>query len=484
MKHSTKLLTVALLISTTVQVNATDYLKKCWEKQARPSQKKVLTFSYQEKSHELGHLLEPWQQTEYSGHGKIWFANELFLKQDTLMNGTRSYYSKTVFGKDALLFLDYGDKDLFAVTKDMFSDQTFKTGRYLPSLLINYFYGKNIPPDKKSNKQFAIHTTTINKTVVSIYIDRATSLVSKITLLSDDEMYGDVVTSYLYSDYQKTGPLNFPATINIERINGKVKDEVKISSAHFTETSPNLLEKPANYAHKEPTEEKPEPKTEKYNDYIYFIELKHTDDKIMVVEFADFLLVAEAPLNSKNGELIISEAAKIAPSKPIKYFVFGHHHPHYLGGIRPFISKGVTVICSDINKDYVQYLAEAKHTLNPDGLELHPRKLEAKLIKDSLNISDGKTEMHIFFIGSKSAHTKDYLIYYFPKEKLLFENDLVWIKREGDIDKASARQAGLYGAIKELGLEVKTIVQSWPVADYGVKTVIPFEDLEKSINVK
>jgi len=36
-------------------------------------------------------------------------------------------------------------------------------------------------------------------------------------------------------------------------------------------------------------------------------------------------------------------------------------------------------------------------------------------------------------------------------------------------------------AIKELKLDVKTIIQSWPVADYGVKTVIPFEDLEKSM---
>jgi hypothetical protein len=105
-------------------------------------------------------------------------------------------------------------------------------------------------------------------------------------------------------------------------------------------------------------------------------------------------------------------------------------------------------------------------------------------IKDSLKITDGKFEMKIYFIGKKSEHTNDYLIYYFPSEKLLFQDDLVWIAKEGEIEKAGGRQAGLYNAVKELGLDIKIIIQSWPVADYGVKTVIPFADLEKSMNIK
>jgi len=264
-----------------------------------------------------------------------------------------------------------------------------------------------------------------------------------------------------------------------------VKDEVKISMrANIVKEVPLLLEKPIDYKLKEDTEITPEIKVEKYNDNIHFIELKHTDDRIMVVEFSDFLLVAESPLNSKNGELIISEAKKIAPNKPIKYFVFGHYHPHYLGGMRPFIHKGATIICSKANRDYVTYLANAPHTLSPDSLQIQPKPLQLEEIKDSLTITDGKFEMEIYYIGEKSEHTNDYLIYYFPTEKLLFEDDLVWIAKEGEMKKASGRQAGLYNAIMELGLKIETIIQSWPVADYRVKTVIPFADLEKSINIQ
>lgn len=182
--------------------------------------------------------------------------------------------------------------------------------------------------------------------------------------------------------------------------------------------------------------------------------------------------------------MIISEANKIAPNKPIKYFVFGHYHPHYLGGIRSFIHRGAKIICSKADQEYVDYLASASHSLNPDNLQRQPKPLVFEEIKDSLTITDSKFEMKIYFIGKKSEHTNDYLVYYFPSEKLLFEDDLVWIAREGEIKKASGRQSGLYNAVMELGLDIKTIIQSWPVADYGVKTVIPFSDLEKSMMIK
>lgn len=486
MTRLTKALTFGLLLFTTLQTSAkpTDNLLECWNKQVKPLQGQSLVFSYQEKLNELEHSFEPWQQTNYLGKGTIWSNADNFLKQDTLINGKRTYFSKTEFTKTDLLFLDYGDKDLFAVTQNMFLEQAFKTARYSPIMLINYFVQQKISSDKESNNDFAVYKTTINKTIVRLYIRKSDNLLDKVTTLSEDELFGDVSSTLIYSDYSTADKLSYPKTIQIEKINGKVKDEVKISTGHLINKFPKLLDKPTDYKLKEDTETKPEIKVEKYSDNIHFIELKHTDDRIMVVEFSNFLLVAEAPLNSKNGELIISEAKKIAPNKPIKYFVFGHYHPHYLGGMRPFIHKGATVLCIKSNEEYVKYLANAPHTLNPDSLQLQPKQLQTKEIKDSLTITDGKFEMKIYFIGKKSKHTNDYLIYYFPTEKLLFEDDLIWIAKEGEIKKANERQVGLYNAIKELGIDIKTIVQSWPVSDYGVKTVIPFEDLEKSMTTE
>lgn len=479
--------TLGLIGFFTIKANAPskNILKDCWEKQVKPLGNKYLTFSFSEKRNELEHSFTPWQETSYNSSGIIWCNTNHFLKSDSLAFSGKKYNSKTQFDKTTLLYLDYGDKELFAVTESMYQNQIFKTIRYSPIYLLNYFFQHKISANHESNNDFAVYTTTIHKTVVKLFIRKSDKLLDKITVLRDDELFGDVLSTFSYNDYSTTKKLFYPKTIQIEKINGKVKDEVHIAiAAKIIKEAPQLLEKSVDYKLNEDKEIIPEIKVEKNSKNIHFIELKHTDDRVMVVEFNEFLLVAEAPINSENGELIISEAKKIAPNKPIKYFVFGHYHPHYLGGMRPFIHKGAKIICSKVDEEYITYLANAPHTLSPDSLQIEPKPLLIEEIKDSLSIKDKEFEMKIYFIGEKSDHTNDYLIYYFPTEKLLFEDDLVWIAKEGEIKKASGRQSGLYNAIMELGLNIDTIVQSWPVKDYGVKTVIPFSDLEKSMHIK
>ncbi len=487
MKQKFRFIVIGVIAFFIFQVNAqsSSALENCWERQVKPLKDNYLTFSFSDKRNELEHSFKPWQESNYDSTGTVWLNADNFLKSDSLVVRGKKYNSKTQLNNSTMLLLDYGDKELFGVTESMYKNQVFKNIRYSPLNLINYFYQHKIYDNNESNTDFAIYKTIINKAIVQLYIRKSDNLLEKITVLSYDEFFGDVLSTFSYSDYSTIKRLSYPKAIKIEKINGKVKDEVKITDAvNILKEPPLLLVQPADYVLKKDVEITPEIKVEKYSPNIHFIELKHTDDRVMVVEFSNFLLVAEAPLNSKNGELVINEAKNIAPNKPIRYFVFGHYHPHYLGGLRPFIHKGAKIICSKANQDYVTYLANAPHTLSPDNLQNQPKPLQIEEIKDSLTISDGKFEMQIYFIGSKSAHTNDYLIYYFPAEKLLFEGDLVWIAREGEIKKPSKRQTGLYNAIMELDLNIDTIVQSWPVADYGVKTVIPFDDLEKSMQAK
>ena len=485
MKEKFKItLSTILILIASQGFSQANFLKQSWKQQANPIESKYFTFEFTESSNQLGHNFYPWQQTNYQGNGKIWCNSEEFAKLDTLKSRQRSYNSKTVLNKKEMLLLDFGDKDLFQVTTKIFEDQVFKTARYSPARALNYFVSNNTPLSKESDQTYAIYETNINKTIVKLYINKHNSLLSKLLTINDDELFGDVETEYIYSNYKKIGSQYVALNIDIKKVNGKLLDQVRLNNGEITDSIPLLLERPDNYTLIDEVLPQIQIINEKYNDNIHLLELKHTDDKILIVEFSDFLLVAEAPLNSENGELIIKEARKIAPNKPIKYFVFGHYHPHYLGGIRPFVQKGAKIISSKQDMEYVSYIVNAKHTINPDSLQIDPKPMVFEEVKDSLKISDSKTEMIIYFIGEKSAHTKDYLIYYFPKEKILFEDDLVWISKNGEIKKASNRQAGLYNAIKDLGIEVETIIQSWPVKDYGVKTVIPFEDLEKSMNIK
>lgn len=480
--YSIPFLIISVLIVTMESFSTTTPLKKCWEKQGEIIDKNLVTFYFNEELNKLGHNFKPWEKTKYSICGNIWVNQNRFLKNDTLTTKRkRKYYSKIEYYKNTLLHVDYGKKTLSPITNKMYLEQLIKSARYSPIYLLSYFVENTNKLATKTSPESNIYSINIGEIPVELHINKSTNLINKITYLTYDELYGDVVTSYIYSSYKKSKTLNYPSKIKIKKINGKVVDKVAIYNLEIIPDKLQLLYKPNDYRFiTSKPENKTQIKTEKYNDFIHFINLIHTEDKIMVVEFEDFMLVAEAPLNSRNGELIISEVKKIAPSKPIKYFVFGHHHPHYLGGVRAFVHKEATILCTKISKEYIEYIGNASHSIQPDSLHFEPKKLKTQTIQDSLIIGN-KNKLNIYFIGEKSAHTKDYLIYYFPKEKLLFQDDLCWIPKTGVIGKANARQRGLYNSIQELKLNVKTIIQSWPVESHKVKTIIPFQDLEKSM---
>jgi glyoxylase-like metal-dependent hydrolase (beta-lactamase superfamily II) len=487
MKIFISLLASALLLLSAFasQAKKKDALFACRDKQAGALNGKVLTFSYQEKLNELYHSPEPWQLMNYEGRGEVWLSAESFRKADTLVIGKRKYHSQMHLEKDHLLVLDYGDKDMLPITRTVFNDYLMKSARYSPVPLISYFIREEVPADKTPQLEFAVYKKQIGKAVVTLYIDRASFLADKITVLEDDPLRGDVLTVYKYSDFAVVAKATYPRLIQVEKMNGRIKDTVSIEIAALASDPPVLLEKPAGYVIKQDESKKDSvAKITRYSDHIHFIDLMPAGARTLVVEFDDFLLVEGAPQNSTNGELIIAEVRKITPGKPIKYFLFGHHHPDYLGGMRAFIHKGATVLAVPENKDYLSFLATAPHTLGPDSLQMQPRPLKMEEVKDSVIITDGKYRMNIYHIGNKSGHTSDYLVYYFPDEKMLFEDDLVWINEEGGPQKAGPRLSGLYDALKELHLDIDTIVQSWGIAMDGYKTIIPFADVEASMNVK
>lgn len=464
--------------------NAPDYLHACWQQQVKPLRNSGVSFRYQETLAQLEHSFQPWQATEYTGTGRVWSSPDRFGKSDTLRRGSNTYFSQTQYAPAMLLFRDYGEKELTPVTEAGLLEYPVQAARYTPAPLINYMVARPHALAPESTPQTAVYRARLGGTEVRLYVDTHDARLRKITALSSDDLFGDVLTTYTYEDYATLGRLAYARRVVVAKINGKLTDTVTLLAATRAAV-PTLLTAPAGHRLAPAGPAGPHPvTTEHYSPHLHLLGLAHTDDKVLVVEFDTFLLVAEAPLTSANGELIIQEAGKIAPGKPIRYFVAGHYHPHYLGGVRPFVRRGATVLTTAGTLPYVQYLAAAPRTLQPDSLQRHPRPLQAEIITASKTIAEGGFEMQIYLIGSKSQHTNDYLIYYFPTQKVLFEDDLAWVPRQGEIKKASARQAGLYQAVRELGLDVKTVLQSWPVKDYGVKTTIPFSDLEQAMRAK
>jgi len=487
MKHY--LVNIALgyaLVFPVMATDAPDYLSECWNKQGEALEGRLLLLDYSEDQNKFYHSPEPWQVMNYKSTGRVWCGAGEFAQVDTIARGEKHYVSKKQWRGGVLLEQPYWSKEPAAATQSTLLRQPVTGARYSPVALLRFFLDRQPAPEKEVDAGRAIYTLKVDDIIVRLYIRTADYLLEQVSATESDNMWGDVTTLYRYNDYFTVEGLSYPRQVENEKLRG-VKDHITLNAVRFINEPVSILDIREGYTAREEEKEATEVKVERLADHIYGINMFHAGSRAVVVEFNDFLTVVEAPLSSENGELVIAEARKLAPQKPIRYYAFGHHHPWYLGGVRPFIHKGVTVITVPEDLDYLRFIASAPHTLEPDSLQLQPKALSWEVMEDSQKtIEDGTMRMDIYRIGKKSAHTNDYLVFYFPAQRLLLEGDLTWIPLDGTVKKASERQAGLYQAIRERGLEVDTIVQSWPVntEEYKCKAVFPFSDLEKSMNAE
>lgn len=456
-------------------------LSESWKKQIRPIKNKTVFATFTEGRNELEHSYQPWEKTFYQTNGSIRITPDSFYKKETISINGKDQSSLLQYDQKTMLFYDYGSDTLSIITTDQYKKQLSQTARYTPTLLLEYFNSRKTKSESSKDSLYTTYLESINGAKIRLFINKTTNLVDKINILENDDFMGDVSSTFVYHYINQQSAL-IPQEVSISKINGKLQDTIYLTSFRIENNIQSPLAIPAQYTLKERVSETHSITLEKYNEHIYFLYLPHTDSKSLIVNFKDFILVAEAPLNSENGDLIIKKIKNSFPNKPIKYFIAGHYHPHYLGGVRSFIHNETTVLSPMGDFDYVSFIAKNPHTLKSDSLQMDKKTIKIHILGDSRTITDDNYSMQIINIGEDSHHTKDYAIFYFPEEKVIFEGDLIWIPSDGrPTRKVSNRQRGLYEAIKKLNLQVETIFQSWPIKEFNYKSKISFKELEESI---
>src|SRR5206468_3617408 len=88
----------------------------------------------------------------------------------------------------------------------------------------------------------------------------------------------------------------------------------------------------------------------------------------VLVEFADHLLLIEAPQNDTRALAVIAKAKEVRPGKPLTQVVNTHHHFDHSGGVRAAVSEGLTVIAQKANAALFQQAIGRAHTIVPDAL--------------------------------------------------------------------------------------------------------------------
>jgi hypothetical protein len=473
------ILYIFLFLTVSVNSKADDIIISVLSKYSEPKNS-VSRIVYNESRYELHHSFHPWNSTEYNMAGIVWAMDEEFSRIDTLYRKT-NYARKTYSNSEIVKTINFGSDNISKTDRDEIENFIFEKLRYSPISMLHIFDTKQILPEIQGDQ--IVYGTMYHDKLVSVYISSKDTTVTSIEVLEHHDTFGDTKSVYKYYDNKTLGSIIYPSKVDISKINGKLKDEVRISDYSVYNAAENLFNNPiADDMHADMRTIEPDSVInilyKGYNDWIGFIHLENSDSRVLVAEFDNFLVVADSPLKSEYGEAILDTISNMYPSKPVKYFTFSHYHPHYLSGVRAFVQSNAVILCSPNNESYVNYIIEGTRSIKPDRLSNDPKVVITDIIRDSISFGNDNKRMVIYHIGEKSNHTNDYLVYYFPYEGILIQGDLTWMKKGEMKDSPSESEAGLYKAITDLGINVEAIYQSWPIEEFGIQTEIDWNDFE------
>ncbi|PCI93400.1 MAG: hypothetical protein COB15_16495 [Flavobacteriales bacterium] len=399
-------------------------------------------------TYSMGHYSFPEQQISYPIIYSLSSLNKKFILDKELIYNGKAYNSTMVFIGDSCSYNDFGEKEIKKVSLNGNEFSYF----YLPINVVNII---------KENRS-SLHFINVDDEYYSlgfnnllgnkfyITVDKNTQLISKITQLKYDDLYGDTYQEILYANYKNNIP--YDITVNHNQI---VKAAFHLDSVGVKKPSIKV-DSISNDISKETISKG-----------LFIIKLNDYNNKILVTEHEDFLAIYEAPINVAVGNEIISFLQKHFNNKPIKYCFLSHHHPDHAGAISSFVNVNAKVVTTKGNVNYFDKLSKSIHTLKGEGF--HPSKYNANyIIIDSLSektfFKKSSTSVIVYESGATTDHTNEFLYFYFPKQKILFVGDLVIFPKEKIRDQKK-RALSVYTLIKSKKLKVEKIYTGWPLKD-------------------
>lgn len=440
-------------------------------------------------SYIYGHYPSPWDSIPLRHNGLLWCEQGITRMRENVTTRRDHTFEVRTLVSDTLVFRhddDYDSPD--KLTSSDIDVQRFRLSRLSPALLLMSLKEKEASFDllREGDSVRVLACDNFNGGSLHIVLNGTGDRISHIEHRSRGDYRGDKVTMVRYSEERSEEGILYPSVIAVFEY-GHYQSEWTVRCADAGQVDSARFALPEGYAMVPDTtgSAKPEPDMVWQNiaENLYAIDIRHLNNRTLVAEFADYCVVMEAGQNSETGELITDMVERRLPGKPVRYFAFGHHHPDFIGGVRAFAAVGSTIITPAGTEMYVRDLLSRSHRFNPDrweearGADRQPSLLS---VEDSCVFADSENELRVYNIGKASTHTRDYFLFYFPGQKILFEGDM-GLMREGRTSKLWAGEKGVIAFVREKALDVERVLQSWPLQRNGAITDFPFSLWEQML---
>ncbi len=261
----------------------------------------------------------------------------------------------------------------------------------------------------------------VDGAMLTLYFDRETHLPTRLEQFLIDPAAGDSVLALAFSDYRKEGALNLPHRVLELRPPGSETEYTVQRIAVNQPIDDKAFAIPAGLVPPTAAPAAPNGVVELAMD-VYLVPNQY--ESIFVV-FDDYVLVLEGGGSNGQTSNTIDRIRATAPGKPIRYVVATHFHNDHIGGLRNFIAEGSTIVTTKDAVGPIRALAHAPAShLFPDTLSRAPKEPVIETVDRDRVFRDAHHEVRIHQVGP-SPHVAQILIAQLPKERILFEGDLL-----------------------------------------------------------
>jgi glyoxylase-like metal-dependent hydrolase (beta-lactamase superfamily II) len=305
-------------------------------------------------------------------------------------------------------------------------------------------------------RQHGVSYAQPNGAVYTLWIDAATKRLARLEWLRDDAVDGDQLASYDYSGYRMEGTIPVPTRL-VERRNGDLIREDSLAISIDTRPGDSVFTPPASgFAEGSPITGPESEQVRKLADNVWLLQQLPGGNRVMFVAFRDHVLVFEAPTPQAAATAVLDAVRRTVPGKPVRYVTFSHAHDDHGGGLRPYVAEGTTIVTTPGNRRFIETIARAKHSLRPDALSASAKAPVIETFTKKRVFTDGDMTVELHDIGPTS-HSDEIVMAYLPKQRLIFQGDLLILPPRGDPAPANMLTTEFAQAIDRLGLQVDTI---------------------------